>query len=125
MTTTPPETSTITLTVDGALVSARQGAALLEVLREHGATVPTLCDLEGVSEAGACRLCLVEVADRPRPQAACVTAAAEGMVVQTDSAALRGLRLRDHGGRGHGDSDRDRTASRIPSDDRRTPARRA
>jgi bidirectional [NiFe] hydrogenase diaphorase subunit len=88
----PPATNTITLTVDGTLLSARQGDALLEVLREHGAAVPTLCELDGVSDVGACRLCLVEVAGRPRPQAACVTAAEEGMVVQTDTERLRSLR---------------------------------
>ncbi|HEX2515416.1 MAG TPA: 2Fe-2S iron-sulfur cluster-binding protein, partial [Chloroflexota bacterium] len=88
----PPETNTITLTVDGTLVSARQGDTLLRVLRAHGVAVPTLCDLDGVSEVGACRLCLVEVAGRPRPQAACVTAAEEGMVVRSDTERLRSLR---------------------------------
>ena len=88
----PPPANTITLTVDGTLVSARQGDALLHVLREHGVAVPTLCDLDGVSDVGACRLCLVEVAGRPRPQAACVTAAEEGMVVQSDTERLRSLR---------------------------------
>jgi bidirectional [NiFe] hydrogenase diaphorase subunit len=88
--TEPP--TTLTLTVDGELRTARPGATLLEVAREHGVAVPTLCELEGVSLHGGCRLCLVEVAGRPRPLAACVTLAEEGMVVETATAKLRRYR---------------------------------
>jgi bidirectional [NiFe] hydrogenase diaphorase subunit len=77
--------STVTLSIDGELVSARQGDTLLQVIREHGAHVPTLCDFQGLSSIGACRLCLVEVAGRSRPAAACVTAAEEGLEVHTTS----------------------------------------
>ena len=79
---TPP---TITLTLDGELVSAGQGDTLLQVIRNQGRNVPTLCEFEGLSNVGACRLCLVEVAGRPRPAAACVTLAEEGLDVRTTS----------------------------------------
>jgi bidirectional [NiFe] hydrogenase diaphorase subunit len=82
----------MTLTIDGELRTARPGATLLEVAREHGVGVPTLCQLEGVSLHGGCRLCLVEVAGRPRPLAACVTLAEEGMVVETATEKLRRYR---------------------------------
>jgi bidirectional [NiFe] hydrogenase diaphorase subunit len=85
-------TTTITLTVDGALVTARQGEMLLDVLREHSIDVPTLCEFEGLSRVGACRLCLVEVAGRPKLAAACVTAAEEGLEVVTSSEKLRRYR---------------------------------
>jgi bidirectional [NiFe] hydrogenase diaphorase subunit len=91
---TPPTDApaTVTLTVDGQLCSARPGATLLEVARGQGIAVPTLCEMEGVSSVGACRLCLVDVAGRPRPVPACVTAAEEGMVVDTDTERLRRYR---------------------------------
>ncbi len=82
----------VTLTVDGTPVSARPGETLLEVCREHGVWLPTLCHLDGLSDVGACRLCLVEVRGSPRPRAACVTAAEEGMDVATDTPRLRSLR---------------------------------
>jgi bidirectional [NiFe] hydrogenase diaphorase subunit len=82
---TPTPPPTITLSIDGQLVSARQGDSLLVVIREQGGSVPTLCAFEGLSTVGACRLCLVEVAGRPRPAAACVTAAEEGLEVLTTS----------------------------------------
>lgn len=76
---------TITLTLDGELVSAAEGQTLLRVIQELGGHVPTLCEFEGLRSVGACRLCLVEVAGRPRPVAACVTLAEEGLEVQTTS----------------------------------------
>jgi bidirectional [NiFe] hydrogenase diaphorase subunit len=76
---------TVTLTVDGELVSARLGETLLRVIQEHGKHVPTLCEFDGLTSVGACRLCLVEVTGRPRPVAACVTAAEEGLEVRTTS----------------------------------------
>lgn len=81
-----------TLTIDGRPVSARAGETLLEVCREHGVALPTLCHLDGLSDVAACRLCLVEVKGAPRPQPACATAAREGMEVLTDTPRLRGHR---------------------------------
>jgi bidirectional [NiFe] hydrogenase diaphorase subunit len=81
-----------TLTIDGKMVSAREGETVLQAAREAGLRIPTLCQFDGLSTVGACRLCLVEVAGSQRLQAACVTAAAEHMVVQTDTPRLREYR---------------------------------
>ena len=86
----PPPT--VTLTIDGQLVSARQGEPLLTVIREHGGDVPTLCAFDGLSAHGGCRLCLVEVAGRARPAAACVTGAEEGLEIQTTSERIERYR---------------------------------
>lgn len=80
--------SAITLTVNGELVTARQGQTILEVAREHGIDIPTLCYLEGLEEMGGCRLCMVEVQGGARPVPACITRAQEGMVVVTDSETI-------------------------------------
>jgi bidirectional [NiFe] hydrogenase diaphorase subunit len=81
-----------TLTINGQLVSASEGASILEAARENGIEIPTLCDLEGITRTGACRLCLVEIEGNAKLQPACVVPAAEGMVVMTDTARLRKYR---------------------------------
>ena len=53
--------SVVTLTINGELVSAREGETLLQVLHEQNIAIPTLCHLEGLSDRGACRLCMVEL----------------------------------------------------------------
>jgi bidirectional [NiFe] hydrogenase diaphorase subunit len=81
-----------TLSIDGKLISARDDQTLLEAAREAGIQIPTLCHLDGLSEIGACRLCLVELAGSHNLQPACVTMVAEGMHVRTDSEQLREYR---------------------------------
>jgi bidirectional [NiFe] hydrogenase diaphorase subunit len=81
-----------TLTIDGQLISARDDQSVLEAAREHDIQIPTLCHLDGISDVGACRLCLVEIAGSARPQPACVTAVAEGMQIQTNTEQLRAYR---------------------------------
>jgi bidirectional [NiFe] hydrogenase diaphorase subunit len=81
-----------TLTIDGKLISAREGETILTAAHEHGIAIPTLCHLDGLSDLGACRLCLVEIAGSPKLQPACVTLVAEGIEVATDSKPLREYR---------------------------------
>jgi bidirectional [NiFe] hydrogenase diaphorase subunit len=81
-----------TLTIDGKLISARADQTILEAAREVGIAIPTLCHLEGASDVGACRLCLVEVGGSNRLLPACVTHVAEEMVVRTDTERLRDYR---------------------------------
>ncbi|GIV77005.1 bidirectional hydrogenase complex protein HoxU [Litorilinea aerophila] len=80
--------SVVTLTVNDELVSAQEGQSLLSLLEELGIQIPTLCHLEGLSERGGCRLCLVEVEGSNRLLASCVTPVQEGMVVRTHSDRL-------------------------------------
>jgi bidirectional [NiFe] hydrogenase diaphorase subunit len=61
-----------TLTIDGQEVSARAGQTILEVAREHNIDIPTLCHLDGLSDVGACRLCLVEIKGNNKLLPACV-----------------------------------------------------
>jgi len=82
----------ITLTIDNGLVSGRSGQTLLEIIREHRIELPTLCHLEGLSERGGCRLCIVEVEGFSRPVTACTTPAREGMVVRTGTERLMAYR---------------------------------
>jgi bidirectional [NiFe] hydrogenase diaphorase subunit len=77
-----------TLTIDGVEVGAREDQTILEVAREHKIQIPTLCCLGGLSNVGACRICLVEVKGVNRLLPACVTRVQEGMEVTVNSERL-------------------------------------
>lgn len=81
-----------TLTIDGQLITSPHDQTVLEAAREHGVKILTLCHLDGVSEVGACRLCLVEVAGSNKLLPSCMTAVAEGMAVTTNSPRLQEYR---------------------------------
>ena len=82
----------IELTVDGRDVQAKEGLNLLQVCLENGIYVPHLCYLEGMENPPAsCRLCFVEIAGANRPVPSCRTEPREGMVVNTQSPAVRQL----------------------------------
>ncbi|MGB3906382.1 MAG: 2Fe-2S iron-sulfur cluster-binding protein [Anaerolineae bacterium] len=77
----------ITLTIDGQQVEALQGSTILEVARETGVEIPTLCFHEALEPYASCRLCVVEL-ESPRGSrlvASCVYPAEEGAVVKTSS----------------------------------------
>src|SRR5215472_8512139 len=78
-----------TLIIDEQEVSARRGQTILEVARENEINIPTLCHLDGLSDVGACRLCVVEIKGSNKLFPACVTSIYEGMEVTTDSERLR------------------------------------
>jgi bidirectional [NiFe] hydrogenase diaphorase subunit len=81
-----------TLRVDGIDLSARADQTILDAAREHEVSIPTLCHLDGLSDVGACRLCLVEVKGVGKLLPACVTRVEEGMEVTTESDRLRKYR---------------------------------
>ena len=70
-----------TLVIDEQEVSARAGQTILEVARENDIDIPTLCHLDGLSDVGACRLCLVEIKGSNKLLPACVATVQEGMEV--------------------------------------------
>lgn len=80
--------SVVILTINDQPVTAAADTTLLSAAAEAGVKIPTLCHLDGVSDVGACRLCLVEIEGSHKLQAACVTKAAEGMRVHTHTAKL-------------------------------------
>jgi bidirectional [NiFe] hydrogenase diaphorase subunit len=82
----------VTLKINGKDVSARDGETLLDVARDNGLRIPTLCHIDGLTDVGACRLCLVEVKGSTKLLPACVTRAAEGMEIETDTEKLRSYR---------------------------------
>jgi predicted molibdopterin-dependent oxidoreductase YjgC len=80
---------TITLTINELPVHARSGQTILLAAREIGIEIPTLCHHKDLSPVGSCRLCVVEVDGWRGEQAACTTCVGEGMIVRTETPAIR------------------------------------
>jgi bidirectional [NiFe] hydrogenase diaphorase subunit len=75
---------TVSLTIDGKRIKAREGDKLLWAALDNGIYIPNLCALREVSEPdAACRLCFVEIEGRNGPVTACTEPVSEGMVVNT------------------------------------------
>ena len=84
----------VTLTIDGTEVTVPGGSTVFDAARMGGIDIPHLCyepEL-GLPPTGSCRLCVVEVEGAASPVASCSHPAASGMVVRTDSDALREIR---------------------------------
>jgi len=79
---------TITLKIAGSEFKTDGGKTVLDLARANGIFIPTLCNFKGLSNVGACRLCMVEVRGVPRLLPACATQIVEGMDVTVDSPRL-------------------------------------
>lgn len=97
---------TVGITIDGKKLEVEAGAGILEVAKREGIYIPHLCYFEGLSVYGGCRLCVVEVEGLPYLPQACIAKVNDGMVIRTDTAAVREMQrgvmeliLSDHPGR--------------------------
>ncbi|GAI86907.1 unnamed protein product, partial [marine sediment metagenome] len=84
--------SKITLTINGKQVKGKEGDTVLEICQANGIDVPTLCHLEGLSDVGACRMCVVEIERERNPVPACTYPARDGLVVETNTERLEKYR---------------------------------
>jgi len=75
----------ITITLNGVEVSGYSGMTILDLARESGVDIPTLCHDPYLIPTGACRLCLVEDERSGALLAACVTPITPEMVINTRS----------------------------------------
>ncbi len=88
----------VTLTIDGVEVSVPKNTLVIRAAERIGVHIPRFCDHPLLAPVGACRQCLVVVADagngrainmpgtsKPKPQASCTLTVAEGMVVNTQA----------------------------------------
>ncbi len=80
------------LTLNDTPIKCPDGATILQAIQANGCALPALCHDDRVKAAGACRLCMVEVAGEARPVASCTARATEGMTIRTDTPMLRALR---------------------------------
>jgi bidirectional [NiFe] hydrogenase diaphorase subunit len=78
----------LSIRIDGELISALEGQTILQAAKASGKSIPTLCDMEGLTPVGGCRLCIVEVQGIDRLLPACTTPIQDGMSVTTNSPKL-------------------------------------
>ena len=82
----------ITLTINGKQVKGKEGDTILEICEANNIDVPTLCHLKGLTDVGACRMCVVEIERERRPVPACTYPARDGLVIQTTNEKLEKYR---------------------------------
>lgn len=76
-------------TIDGIEVEFQAGENLVKVAKRAGVEIPVFCYHPGLSVVAQCRMCYVEIEKMPKLQTACSTAPAEGMVIKTQSDAVK------------------------------------
>ncbi|HHV07012.1 MAG TPA: 2Fe-2S iron-sulfur cluster binding domain-containing protein, partial [Firmicutes bacterium] len=83
----------VEFTMDGRQGSVPSGSTVLDAAKSLGIEIPTLCHEPDLSIAGACRMCVVEVEQNKKNlPAACALPIAPGMVIHTNSPAVREAR---------------------------------
>jgi len=83
---------TISLTINDRQVDSNDGMTVLEVAKEAGIYIPTLCYHPSLAPYGGCRLCVVEIENVRGFPTACTIPATDGMVVKTDTEQLQEFR---------------------------------
>src|SRR5215218_7397327 len=83
---------TFTVEVDGKQFTGREGQTILDICRDNGIDVPTLCYEPKLPGFGACRMCVVEVEGSEHPPISCSQRAETGMKVETQTERVRRLR---------------------------------
>ncbi len=79
----------IKCTINGVEVQVAPGKTIIEAMTENAQRIAHYCWHPGLSIAGVCRLCMVEVAGNPRVQIACNTVVTEGMVINNTSEKVK------------------------------------
>lgn len=74
-----------TITIDGQQVNVAPGTTVIQAAEKLGVYIPRYCYHPGLSVAGSCRMCLVEVENMPKLQISCYTQAQDGMQIVTRS----------------------------------------
>ena len=81
-----------TFTINDRELTVPDGTTILQAALANGIDIPHYCYHPGLSIAGNCRICLVEIEKFPKPAIACNTVVTDGMVVRTESEKVHGWR---------------------------------
>jgi len=82
----------IKIILNGEEIIVQEGMTILEVAKERGIEIPTLCHDEYLKPYGSCWVCLVEVKGARGFVPSCATKVYDGMDVNTDSKEVREAR---------------------------------
>ncbi|MBU4495693.1 MAG: FAD-dependent oxidoreductase [Acidobacteria bacterium] len=88
------KTQSIPITINRKKLQVPPGETILNAAKGAEIDIPTLCHNSALSPYGACRICLVEIIEGGKPGlvAACHYKAREGLVIETDTPAVRKTR---------------------------------
>lgn len=76
-------------TINGKEIEVKEGTTIIEAMYKMNESIAHYCYHPGLSVAGVCRLCMVEIAGNPRVQIACNTTITEGMVINNTSPKVK------------------------------------
>ncbi len=82
------------LNIDGKEIEVEKGTRIIEAAKKNGIDIPFYCYHPGLSVAGNCRMCLVEIEKMPKLQISCHMECQDGMVVRTNTEKV--LKTRQH-----------------------------
>ncbi|RYZ73767.1 MAG: 2Fe-2S iron-sulfur cluster binding domain-containing protein [Proteobacteria bacterium] len=77
------------MTINGVEVQVKEGTSIIEAYSQNGMSIAHYCWHPGLSVAGVCRLCMVEIEGNPRLQIACNTQVTDGMKVNNESEKVK------------------------------------
>ena len=80
------------ITINGKSYQAKPKQTVLEACRENNVFIPTLCHDPRLKPFGSCMICRVEIEGQRGVPLACGTEVADGMVITTESDAIREAR---------------------------------
>jgi len=78
-----------TITVDDREIKVKDGALLIEELLANGIEIPHFCYHPALGKDGNCRMCMVEIEGKKRPQIACDTPVKDGMIIRTKGEGIQ------------------------------------
>lgn len=76
-------------TINGKEVQVKPGSTIIEAYMTAKENIAHYCWHPGLSIAGVCRMCMVEIEGNPRLQIACNTTVAEGMKINNTSVKVK------------------------------------
>lgn len=76
-------------TINGVDLEVKEGTTIIQAMYDNHQKIAHYCWHPGLSIAGVCRLCMVEIEGNPRLQIACNTTVTEGMKINNNSAKVQ------------------------------------
>lgn len=75
----------IKCTINGTELEVKEGTSIIQAMYDNQQRIAHYCWHPGLSIAGVCRVCMVEIEGNPRLQIACNTTVTEGMKINNSS----------------------------------------
>ncbi len=80
------------IAINGRQIEVAGRKTVLEVAREHGIYIPSLCDHQRLAPFAGCRLCLIEIKGKKGFPPSCSTYVEDGLDILTETPQLQTLR---------------------------------